>query len=128
MLTFPQIHHTTCHAEAGISANTLASRLENKGRESSSGTPGVSVSTPACLTPPRTFQPRASLSTSPVRTSGGKRKAEDDDPSLGDTSPTKKIEVSERRFMVNIAFFRIRTLHSIVEDPIIQCNQFKPAS
>ena len=125
MLTFPQIYHTTCRAEAVISANTLASRLENKGRESRSisGTPGVSASTPARLTPPRTFQPRASLSPSLVRTSGGKRKAEDDDPSFGDTSPTKKVEVSvERRFMVNIAFFRIRTLHSTVEDLIIQCN------
>lgn len=91
-----QIYHATCHAEAVISTNTLAARLKNEERESRSRsrTPEVSVSTPTRSTPPRTLQPRASLSPSPAKTSGVKRKAEGDDPSLGDTPPTKKFELS----------------------------------
>lgn len=92
-----QIYHATCHAEAVISTNTLAARLKNEERESRSrsGTPEVSVSTQTRSTPPRTLQPRASLSPSPARTSGVKRKAEGDEPSLGDTPPAKKVEVSQ---------------------------------
>jgi len=91
-----KIYHATCHAEAVISTNTLAARLKNEERESRSrsGTPEVSVSTPTRLTPPRTLQPRASLSPSPAKTSGMKRKAEVEEPSPGDTPPTKKLEVS----------------------------------
>jgi len=93
-----QIYHATCHAEAVISTNTLAARLKNEERESMSrsGTPDVSVSvaTPTRSTPPRTLQPRASLSPSPARASGVKRKAGSDEPSPGDTPPTKKLEVS----------------------------------
>jgi len=92
-----KIYHATCHAEAIISTNTLAARLKNEERESRSrsGTPEVSVSTPTRSTPPRTLQPRASLSPSPARTSGVKRKAEGDEPSVGDTPPAKKVEVSQ---------------------------------
>jgi len=91
-----KIYHATCHAEAVISTNTLAARLKIEERESRSrsGTPEVPVPTPARLTPPRTLQPRPSLSPSPVRTSGVKRKAEGDEPSVGDSPPTKKVEVS----------------------------------
>lgn len=93
-----QIYHATCHAEAVTSTNTLAARLKIEERESRSrsGTPEVTVSTPTPTrsTPPRTLQPRASLSPSPARTSGVKRKAQGDEPSLGDTPPTKKFEVS----------------------------------
>ena len=97
ILIYPlQIYHATCHAEAVISTNTLAARLKNEERESRSrsGTPEVSVSTPTRSTPPRTLQPRASLSPSPARTSGVKRKAEGDEPSPGDTPPMKKVGVS----------------------------------
>jgi len=91
-----QIYHATCHAEAVISTNTLAARLKNEERESRSrsGTPEVTISTPPRSTPPRTLQPRASLSPSPARTSGVKRKADGDEPSHGDTPPTKKLEIS----------------------------------
>ena len=91
-----QIYHATCHAEAVMSTNTLAARLKNEERESRSrsGTPEVYVPTPARSTPPRTLQPRASLSPSPARTSGVKRKAGGDEPSPGDTPPAKKLEVS----------------------------------
>lgn len=91
-----QIYHATCHAEAVTSTNTLAARLKIEERESRSrsGTPEVTVSTPTRSTPPRTLQPRASPSPSPTRTSGVKRKAQSDEPSLGDTPPTKKFEVS----------------------------------
>lgn len=91
-----QIYHATCHAEAVISTNTLAARLKNEERESRSrsGTPDIPVSTPTRSTPPRTLQPRASLSPSPAKASGVKRKAEGDDPSAGDTPPMKKLEVS----------------------------------
>lgn len=91
-----QIYHATCHAEAVISTNTLAARLKNEERESRSrsGTPEVSVPTPTRSTPPRTLQPRASLSPSPAKASGIKRKAEGDEPSLGDSPPAKKFEAS----------------------------------
>ncbi|KAF9646023.1 hypothetical protein BDM02DRAFT_3189210 [Thelephora ganbajun] len=91
-----KMYHATCHAEAVISTNTLAARLKNEERESRSrsGTPEVSVSTPTRSTPPRALQPRASLSPSPARTSGLKRKAEGDESSLGGTPPMKKFEVS----------------------------------
>lgn len=91
-----KIYHATCHAEAVISTNTLAARLKNEEKEnrSRSSTPEVSVSTPTRSTPPRTLHPRASLSPSPARTNGVKRKAEGDEPSLGDTPPTKKVGVS----------------------------------
>ena len=91
-----QIYHATCHAEAVISTNTLAARLKMEERESRSrsGTPEVTVPTSARLTPPRILQPRSSLSPSPARTSGVKRKAEGDEPSVGDSPPTKKVEVS----------------------------------
>jgi len=90
-----QIYHATCHAEAVISTNTLAARLKNEERESRSrsGTPEVTISISTRSTPPRTLQPRASLSPSPART-GVKRKAEGDEPSLGDTPPMKKLEIS----------------------------------
>jgi pre-mRNA cleavage complex 2 protein Pcf11 len=94
-----QIYHATCHAEAVVSTNTLAARLKNEERESRSrsGTPEVPVPTPTRLTPPRTLQARAStLSPSPVKTNGVKRKAEGDLPSLIDTPPTKKLEVLSR--------------------------------
>lgn len=91
-----KIYHATCHAEAVISTNTLAARLKNEERESRSrsGTPEVSISTPTRSTPPRALQPRASLSPSPARASGLKRKADGDEPSIGDTPPTKKFGVS----------------------------------
>ena len=79
-----------------MSTNTLAARLKNEERESRSRsrTPEVTVSTPVRTTPPRTLQPRPSLSPSPARTSGVKRKAEGDEASVGDTPPTKRLEVS----------------------------------
>lgn len=91
-----QIYHATCHAEVVISTNTLAARLKIEERESRSRsrTPEVTVSTPTRSTPPRTLQPRPSLSPTPARTSGVKRKAEGDEPSVGDTPPSKKLEVS----------------------------------
>jgi pre-mRNA cleavage complex 2 protein Pcf11 len=96
LIVLLQIYHATCHAEAVLSTNTLAARLKNEERESRSrsGTPDVPVSTPIRSTPPRTLQPRASLSPSPARTNGVKRKAEGDEPSLGDSPPVKKFEIS----------------------------------
>lgn len=90
--------HATCHAEAVASTNSLAARLKTEiASGSRSGTPDAQSTR---STPPKpavvALRKLASHSPSPqLKSTGTKRKAENDDPSLPaeGTPPTKKLAI-----------------------------------